>query len=75
MVWVSIRAISVTAFTLGFATLFWQYYEFAWKLAEAGAITSTVWSGTWGPPIPHHGYWGAALTLIGFIGVTLRWRK
>jgi len=65
-----------TIFIVGLITAFWQYFEFAYMLAENELIDSPVWSGALGPPWIHHGY-------IGFIGTGasitamqgLRWRS
>lgn len=58
--------IGLLAFGFGFGTALWQYFEFGFKLSEYGIIESPVWSGTWGFPILHHGYWGFILVAVGF---------
>jgi hypothetical protein len=60
----TILILAYTLFVFSYATALWQYFEFAYKLTEAGLIAHPVWSGTWGPPYIHHGY-------LGFIGVAL----
>ena len=71
-----IRFVLWTAFIVSLVTAFWQYFEFAYTLAENGLIESPIWSDTLGPPWVHHGY-------IGFVGAGasiaamqgLRWRS
>jgi hypothetical protein len=55
------RFVLWTAFVVSLVTAFWQYFEFAYTLAENGLIESPIWSDALGPPWIHHGY-------IGFIG-------
>jgi hypothetical protein len=71
-----IRFVLWTVFVVSLVTAFWQYFEFAYTLAENGLIESPIWSGALGPPWIHHGY-------IGFVGAGasiaamqgLRWRS
>lgn len=58
-------------FNVGFWTAFWQYFEFAWKLANNSIIRSPVWSGTFGPPFLHHGYVGFIVCYVGYMLLTL----
>ena len=52
------RFVLWTAFVVSLVTAFWQYFEFAYTLAENGLIESPIWSGALGPPWLHHGYIG-----------------
>lgn len=57
----SLRRALWTAFIISYATAWWGAYEFAYTLWERGLISSPVWSGTLGFPVPHH-------YILGFIG-------
>lgn len=61
--------LSHVLFNLGFWTLFWQSFEFAYKLGIP------IWSGTFGPPIPHHYLIGAFLSYLGYILITFNREK
>ena len=70
------RFVLWTVFVVSLVTAFWQYFEFAYTLAENGLITSPIWSGALGPPWVHHGYWGfvgAGASIAAMQG--LRWRS
>lgn len=53
-------------FWTGLYALFWQYFEFAYELWEVGIIESPIWSGTFGFPVLHHGYFGALMLVISY---------
>jgi len=58
-------------FNVGFWAAFWQYFEFAWKLASHSIISSPIWSGTLGTPFLHHGYYGFIICYVGYVLLTL----
>jgi hypothetical protein len=64
-----------TVFVVSLVTAFWQYFEFAYTLAENGLIESPIWSGALGTPWVHHGYigFGAGASIVAMQG--LRWRS
>ena len=62
-----IQSILMLLQAVGFTTLAWQYFEFAYKLQEAGIIESAIYSGTFGSPIPHHGYIGLTILVLALI--------
>jgi len=53
-------------FNLGYMTFFWGAYEQAYQNGQP------IWSGTWGPPTPHHYLVGAALIYIAYLILTLK---
>ena len=53
-------------FWIGLLTAFWQWFEYGFKLMEAGIIQSAIWSGTLGYPIPHHGMVGFILVFASY---------
>ena len=55
------RFIGHLLFNIGFWTLFWGAFEFAYKCGVP------IWSGTWGFPILHHYIVGAILCYVGYI--------
>ena len=59
-----VKLVGHILFWIGLMTLFWQCFEFAYKCSEAEIIESPVWSGTFGPLVPHH-------YVIGFVGVVV----
>ena len=64
-----VRIIGHILFNLGFASLFWGAFEFAFELGVP------VWSGTFGFPIPHHYIVGAVIAYIGYLMLTFKRRK
>ena len=54
-------------FIIAYCTSFWQYYEYAYTLYEYNLIESPIWSGTFGFPLLHHGYFGFGIVLIIYV--------
>ena len=52
-------------FNVGFWTFFWGAFELAYQ-----SPSHPIWSGTFGPPIPHHYIVGAILAYCGYILIT-----
>jgi len=68
-----LRRITWIIFTISIVTAFWGSFEFAYTLWEHGLISSPIWSGTIGYPVPHH-------YILGFIGAgisitAIEWRS
>jgi len=55
-------------FNLGFATLFWGAFEFAYELG------TPIWSGTLGFPVLHHYLIGAIICYCSYLALIF-WRE
>jgi len=64
-----LRLIGHILFNLGFTTLFWGAFEFAYELGVP------VWSGTFGFPFLHHYIIGAIICYAGYLVLTFMVNK
>jgi hypothetical protein len=53
-------------FNVGFWTFFWGAFELAYQSGS-----SPIWSGTFGPPIPHHYIVGAIVAYAGYVVMSI----
>lgn len=59
------RLLKHVLFWIGFLTAFWGSFEMAY---DSGS--HPIWSGTWGPPIPHHYVIGFVIVGISYFLLT-----